>query len=67
MRLDGGSVTALFNLSRNHQDCFAVLSSATVTAAEGRGLNGPHSDLCDRDRAALRRPILREDLLLGFL
>ena len=67
LRLAGGSVTALFNLCRNHQDCSAVLSSATVTAAEGRGLNGPRSDLWDRDRAAFRRPILGEDLLLGFL
>ena len=67
LRLAGGSVTALVTHNKNHQDCSAVLSSGTVTAAYSRGLNRPHSDLWDRDRAAFRRPILGEDLLLGFL
>ena len=56
-----------FNRNRNQQDCPAVLSSGTVTTAYSRGLNRPHSDLWNRDRAAFRRPILGEDLLLGFL
>jgi hypothetical protein len=41
LRRTGGSVTAHFQPSRNHQDCPAVLSSGTVTA----GLNGMCSDL----------------------
>jgi len=67
LRRTGGFVTATFQPQQNHQDCPAVLSSVTVTAAKGRGLNGTHSDLWNRDRAAFRRPILGEDLLLGFL